>query len=402
MANPLAYRMRPKSTKEMIGQSHLIGKDKVISKLIENDKVVSMVFYGRPGIGKTTLVEAICADLELRHRKLNAVINNKKDIDTVIEEAKFYGHMVLVMDEIHRLNKDKQDILLPHIESGLLTLIGMTTVNAYHSVNPAIRSRCQIYELLPLSFEETLEVVTNAISSEYPNHTYQEEVPQIIAKFASGDARYALNLVEVVFDTATEIDLEHLKNVIPKINLIIDKNEDEHYDLLSALQKSIRGSDVNAALHYSARLIVQGDFESLFRRLQVIAYEDISLANPSLPPRVHTAIETAREIGMPEMRIMIANIIIELALSPKSNSAYSALDQAIKDVENGLNFKVPVQIKAQPIGYLYPHSYPNGFVKQRYLPEGIELEYYQPKETGKYERGLKQRYDLIKELSKNK
>ncbi len=399
MAKPLAYRMRPISTSDIIGQSHLLGEGKIINKLLSNQKLVSMIFYGRPGIGKTTLVEALINDLGLRHRKLNAVINNKKDIDTVIEEAKYYENMVLVMDEIHRLNKDKQDILLPHIESGLLTLIGMTTVNAYHSVNPAIRSRCQIYELTPLTQKETLQVVNNAIESEYPEHRYQKEVPEIIASFASGDARYALNLVEIAFDTATEVNLEHLKDIVPKINLFLDKNQDEHYDLLSALQKSIRGSCVNSSLHYVARLIVQGDFESLFRRLQVIAYEDISLANPSLPPRVHTAIETAREIGMPEMRIMIANIVVELALSPKSNSAYSALDKAISDVEAGLNFKVPVQIKDSPIGYKYPHDFENGLVKQSYLPEGIELNYYQPKETGRYERGLKERFELIKRIN---
>ena len=399
---PLAYKLRPKSTSEIIGQSHLLGEDKVITKIINSKKLVSMIFYGRPGIGKTTIVEAICNDMELRHRKLNAVINNKKDIDTVIEEAKFYGEIVLVMDEIHRLNKDKQDILLPHIESGLIILIGMTTVNAYHSVNPAIRSRCQIYELKPLTNLQIKAVLHNSIESEFIEKEISDEIITIITRQANGDARYALNLLELAHNTAVdEVSVDHLNNILPDTNIMLDKNADEHYNLLSAFQKSIRGSDVDAALHYTARLIVQEDFESLFRRMTIIAYEDISLANPQLCQRVVLGINACKEIGMPEMRIIIANLIVEMALSPKSNAAYSALDEAISDVRNGLCGKIPANISQNPVNYLYPHDFPNGIVKQNYMPDNLKgKKYYKPSDNSKFEHALKQRIDLINKISK--
>lgn len=404
MDEPLAIKMRPHKIKDIIGQKHLVGEGKVIFNMVQNKKLFSMILYGKPGIGKTSIATAIVEDLGLRYRMLNAVIHNKKDFDIVVEEAKMYSGMVVIMDEIHRLNKDKQDLLLPYLESGLIILIGMTTANPFHKINPAIRSRCQIFELRELEEDDVEEGIKNAIQSTYlPNIQIEEDVIAGIARLSSGDMRYAYNLLEVAYYSSPQfhITIDTLKNINAKPVFFHDKNEDGHYDVISAFQKSIRGSDVDAALHYLARLIEAEDLDIIYRRMTVIAYEDIGLANPSIGPKVDAAISAAERLGLPEARIPLGDIVIELALSPKSNTGHLALDEALNDIRMGNTGNVPDHIKTNSKDYKYPHNYPNAFVKQQYLPDKIkDRKYYHPKDTSKYESSLKAVYEALERKRK--
>ncbi len=402
MNEPLAIKMRPTCSKDILGQQHLLGKNKILSNLIKNKKIFSMILYGPPGVGKTSIALAITNELNLKCRSLNATINNKKDFDIVIEEAKMYNGLVVIMDEIHRLNKDKQDLLLPYLESGLITLIGMTTSNPYHKINPAIRSRCQIFELKLLTNEDIIEGLKKASKSEYlKGIKIDKKTIELIAMMSSGDLRNAYNLLEMAYYSTD--DFKVTKEVVEQVNnkpiMLYDKNEDGHYDVISAFQKSIRGSDVNAALHYLARLIEAEDLDIIYRRMSVIAYEDIGLANPSMGPRVDAVINTCERLGLPEARIPLAVMVIDLALSPKSNSAKTALDNALNDIRKGSTGSVPNHIKTSAIGYKYPHDYPHAFVKQQYLPDAIKgRKYYEPKTTSKYEINLKNTYDKLNTL----
>ena len=399
----LANMLRPKKLSEVIGQTHLIGKDKIITNMIQNKKLFSMILYGRPGIGKTSIANAIVGELDIMYRFLNATVNNKNDFDIAIEEAKMYGEMILIIDEIHRMNKDKQDILLPHIESGLIILIGLTTSNPYHKINPAIRSRCQIFELHDLTDQELLEGLKKATKF-LKDVKIDDEALSFIVSYANGDLRSAINFLEIAYYSSNNkvITIDLLKKINSKAVFLHDKNEDGHYDVLSAFQKSIRGSDPDAAIHYLARLIVAGDLDSIYRRLSVIAYEDIGLANPSIGPKLMAAIHAAELVGLPEARIPLAEITIEMSLSPKSNSAYLALDSAIKDIESGNSGRVPDHIKTSSKTYLYPHDYPNDYVYQEYLPKKLaDKKYYTPKKNG-YEATIKAIYDKLENIkSKN-
>lgn len=387
---PLANYLRPNKLSDVIGQEHLIGKDKILTNLVKNKKIFSMILYGSPGIGKTSIANAITEELNVKHRFLNAVVNNKKDFEIVFEETKIYGNIVLVVDEIHRLNKDKQDLLLPMLENGLITLIGLTTSNPYHKINPAIRSRCQIFELLPLTKENIIKGLKKA-TKHLENIKIDKNSLELIATVSNGDFRFALNLLEVAYYSVSDktITQDVIKNVNSKVSNPMDEDETGHYDVLSAFQKSIRGSDVNAALHYLARLISSGDLDSIYRRMTVIAYEDIGLANPNMGVRVDACINACERIGLPEARIPLGDMVIDLCLSPKSNSGHIALDLAIKDIENGNIGKVPSHINAQGFGYKYPHDYPGGYVVQQYLPDELKNRvYYKPK-NNKYENVLK-------------
>lgn len=394
MNEPLAMKMRPETIEEIVGQSHLVGENKILYNLVKNKRLFSMILYGKPGIGKTTIAYVLVHELGLRYRMLNATIHNKKDFDVVIEEAKMYGGMVVIMDEIHRLNKDKQDLLLPYLENGLITLIGMTTSNPYHKINPAIRSRCQIFELHELEEQDIIKALKKVKEKDIlPNIKVEHEVYDLIARMSSGDLRYAYNLLEVAYYSTSDFHIT--KKVIHSINnkpvFFHDKNDDGHYDILSAFQKSIRGSDVDAALHYLARLIEAEDLDSIYRRMSVIAYEDIGLANPSMGPKVMAAIEAAELVGLPEARIPLGNVVIELALSPKSNTGHLALDEALKDIRSGNTGNVPNHIKTTSRDYKYPHDYPNAYVVQQYLPDKIKnKKYYHPKNSSKYEKILKE------------
>lgn len=403
MDKPLALKLAPKSLKEVYGQSHLIGKDRVLTNMVKNKKIFSMILYGRPGIGKTSIANAIVNELGLRYRFLNATINNKKDLDIVIEEAKMYDGIILIMDEIHRLNKDKQDILLPQLESGLITLIGLTTSNPYHSINPAIRSRCQLFELKDLESTDIVKALNKATKSEYlEDIKIDKEAINYIASLSGNDLRFAYNLLEVAYSTSSNktVDIDHIKKINSKPVFIHDKNEDGYYDVLSAFQKSIRGSDVDASLHYLARLIAAGDLDSIYRRMSVIAYEDIGLANPSIGPKVMAAIQASELVGLPEARIPLGTIVTEMALSPKSNTAHIALDKALADVETGRAGAVPDHIKTTSKDYKYPHDYPNAYVPQQYLPDNLKnKKYYIPKDKG-YEQNIKYVYDKLESIKK--
>ena len=400
MEELLAIKLRPNKISDIVGQQHLVGENKIIYNLVKNKRLFSMILYGNPGIGKTSIALAIVNELGLKHRVLNAVINNKKDFDVVIEEAKMYNGMVLVLDEIHRMNKDKQDLLLPYLESGLITLIGMTTSNPYHSINPAIRSRCQLFELLPLNEGDIIQALHKVKEKNIlPNLIIEDETIKYIARVSGNDLRSSYNLLEVSYYSTSDgnVTIDVLKNINGKAKIYFDKNEDGYYDVISAFQKSIRGSDVNASLHYLARLIEADNLDIILRRLAVIVYEDIGLANPMMGPKVMAAISSAQMLGLPEARIPLAEIVIELALSPKSNSAEMAIDLALNEIRSKDVGSVPKHLHNGNPDYLYPHNYKNDYVKQQYLPDNIKNStYYYPK-PNKNEIILK---DVMDKLSK--
>ena len=395
--NLLANEQRPKCLSDIVGQKHLVGDNKVLSNLVKNKKLFSMILYGKPGIGKTSIASALVNELGINHRFLNATINNKSDFDIVIEEAKMYGEMVVIIDEIHRMNKDKQDLLLPHIESGLLIIIGLTTSNPYHKINPAIRSRCHIFELHELDKSDIIDGLKK-ISKKLDGIKINDECLDIIASSSSGDFRSAINLLELAYNASAnhKVTKEFLKDLNIKSVFFHDKNEDGHYDVLSGLQKSIRGSDVDAALHYLARLITAGDLDSIYRRLSVIAYEDIGLANPAIGPKVMAAIQACELVGLPEARIPLGTIVVEMALSPKSNSAHIALDEALNDINKGTTGNVPDHIKTNSATYLYPHNYKNSYVKQEYMPKELKGKKYYHSKDNKYENNLNKLYEEMK------
>lgn len=399
---PLANIIRPKKLSEVIGQEHLVGEGKILTNLVKNKKLFSMILYGPPGVGKTSIANAITEELGVKHRFLNATFNNKKDFEIVFEETKIYGNIVLVVDEIQRLNKDKQDLLLPMLENGLITLIGLTTSNPYHKINPAIRSRCQIFELMPLKKEDISKGLLKA-SKSLSDIKIDKDALDLIAAMSNGDFRFAINLLEVAYYSSSDkkITTSLIKEINNKASSPMDSDETGHYDVLSAFQKSIRGSDVNAALHYLARLISSGDLDSIYRRMTVIAYEDIGLANPNMGVRVDACINACERIGLPEARIPLGDMVIDLCLAPKSNSGHTALDLALKDVENGNIGKVPSHINAQAFGYKYPHDYKGSYVVQQYLPdELINRVYYKPK-NNRYENMLKETLDNIEKIKSN-
>lgn len=399
---PLANIIRPKKLSDVIGQEHLVGEGKILTNLVKNKKLFSMILYGPPGVGKTSIANAITEELGVKHRFLNATFNNKKDFEIVFEETKIYGNIVLVVDEIQRLNKDKQDLLLPMLENGLITLIGLTTSNPYHKINPAIRSRCQIFELMPLKKEDISKGLLKA-SKSLSEIKIDKDALDLIATMSNGDFRFAINLLEVAYYSISDKKITTLliKEINNKASSPMDSDETGHYDVLSAFQKSIRGSDVNAALHYLARLISSGDLDSIYRRMTVIAYEDIGLANPNMGVRVDACINACERIGLPEARIPLGDMVIDLCLAPKSNSGHTALDLALKDVENGNTGKVPSHINAQAFGYKYPHDYKGSYVVQQYLPdELINRVYYKPK-NNRYENMLKETLDNIEKIKSN-
>ncbi|MGN7488310.1 replication-associated recombination protein A [Bacillus altitudinis] len=416
---PLAYRMRPSHIGDIIGQEHLVGEGQIIRRMVEAEHLSSMILYGPPGIGKTSIATAIAGSTSIAFRTLNAVIHNKKDMEAVAAEAKMSGQVILILDEVHRLDKGKQDFLLPYLENGMIILIGATTANPYHAINPAIRSRTQIFELKPLETEQIKAALSRALQDEHRglggySVKVDEEAMNHFANGCGGDVRSALNALELaVLSTKADesgqitITLAAAEECLQKKSFSHDKNGDAHYDVLSAFQKSIRGSDADAALHYLARLIEAGDLESISRRLLVMAYEDIGLASPQAGPRVLSAVQTAERVGFPEARIPLANAVIELCLSPKSNSAYQAIDAALHDIRTGKIGEIPVHLKdahykgAAALGrgadYLYPHDYGNGWVKQQYLPDPLKnKQYYEPKQTGKFEGALKQVYENLR------
>lgn len=424
MQQPLAFRMRPRTIDEIVGQRHLVGEGKIINRMVTAKMLSSMILYGPPGTGKTSIASAIAGSTKYAFRILNAATDSKKDLQIVAEEAKMSGTVVLLLDEIHRLDKTKQDFLLPHLESGHIVLIGATTENPYLSILPAIRSRTQIFEVKPLSEDDMKTAIQRALTDKERglgnfDAVLDDEAERQLVYATNGDLRSALNGLELAVkstapseDGKVHITLPIVEETVQRKALTADKDGDGHYDVISALQKSIRGSDTDAALHYLARLIEAGDLPIIARRLRVIAYEDIGLANPAVAARAVTAIEAAEKLGFPEARIPLANATIELALSPKSNSAYTAIDAALADVRKGGTGDVPDHLRdahykgAEKLGhgveYVYPHGHPGDWVPQQYLPDKLNgANYFVPAGNSKVEQAYKEQYQKLRDAQKN-
>ena len=411
MQKPLAARIRPTSLQEVIGQKHLVGEDGILTNSVKTHTLFSAIFFGPPGVGKTTIAEAYAKSLNVKYVKLNAVTSNKKELESAIEECRLFPEAFIIMDEVHRLNKDKQDILLPYIEEGIVYLLGCTTQNPYIAINKAIRSRTHLLEVYKLSDAEVVEGLRRALTSKNGlNNKIQidDEGLEYIAKLTGGDLRYAYNFLEVVEMSIkkTSINLDDLKTVLKVPNFQMDKDEDQHYDSVSALQKSIRGSDVDASLYYLARLCIVGDLESIKRRLLVIAYEDIGLANPQAVDRVFNAIQAAEIVGFPEAVIPLGFAVCDLALSPKSkasnNAIHAAMDYAANhplDVMDYLKL-TPVNVQEED---KYPYDRMDLWNKIQYLPELIKnKKFFVPNQTNnsQYEKTLNENYKKLSSIKR--
>lgn len=421
---PLAFKMRPKTLDDIVGQQSIIGPSTPLYKMIEHGHVPSMLLYGPPGVGKTSIANAIAGSAKLPFFALNATQAGKKDIEQVVMDARMSGKVLLFIDEIHRFNKLQQDTLLPHVENGSIVLIGATTENPFHDVNPAIRSRCgEIIQLERLQVEDVLDLLHRALVDEERGlgklaiQATEEQLTKI-AEASNGDARKALTLLESIYYASDEVDDVTIFNdraieaLARRIGVYGDKGGSHFYNLLSALQKSVRGSDVNASLYYLAHLLESGDLIAVCRRLLVMAYEDIGLANPAVGAHVQAATEAAVKLGMPEARIPLATAVVEMALSDKSNSAYKALDAAIQAISEGQTGPIPNHLKDTHYagaaelghgGYIYPHNNPigtfGGWVKQQYLPDNlVGTEFYTPVIAGE-EKRMASIYEKLKKFS---
>lgn len=403
MEKPLAFYMRPEKLEDIYGQDHLIGDGKILTQMIAHKKLFSMIFYGPPGSGKTTLALAIVKTLQLPYRLFNATTDNKKILDTIFKEASAFEHMVVIIDEIHRLNKDKQDLLLSYMEDGTITVIGATTANPLFSINPAIRSRCQLFPVHPLQVENMKALLSNVCQRIHCQIT-EEALLSIINK-SNGDVRYAINLIDMLRILNTTITLQDVQNYSFN-NTKAFKSDDYHYNLLSAFQKSIRGSDVNAALYYLAQLIEQGDMTSIERRLLIIAYEDIGLSNPYAVDRTYQAIQSAKVVGFPEAAIPLGFAVIDLTLSPKSRSTTEAIHKAIENVQSHaydipeyLHYK---RLEASQEG-TYDYHKPETWAKIQYLPDALKnMLFYQPHFIQGYEAQLYKNYETLLKINRKK
>lgn len=406
---PLAFRMRPTCLNEVIGQKHLIGENKILRKCVENKHLFSMILHGPAGCGKTTLARVLANECELPYRLFNAVTGNKKDLDQLFEESKYFNGLVVIIDEVHRLNKDKQDLLLPYVESGAITLIGATTSNPLFAINPAIRSRCHLLEVKSNSIDDVCEAIDKAIQSEKGLNntiTIDNEAKVSIARHVNGDIRYALNILEICAMSCEEnhITINTISQFTQIPNFAMDKNDDGHYDTVSAFQKSIRGSDVNAALYYLARLILANDMDSIERRLITCAYEDIGLGNPAAVARCVTAVDAAKRVGFPEARIILSQAVIDLVLSPKSRSAEAAIDAAINSIKKQ-TLPIPDYLRLTPVNLSDEMKYDYGrsdiWPKLQYLPDKIKDEkFYVPESTSTYEKTLASNYDKLNQTKR--
>ena len=400
LSSPLANALRPDTLEDMVGQEHLIGKGKLLNRLYESRKLPNLIFYGPSGVGKTTIAKILAKNAGKTLRYLNGTTASTADIKNVISDTNSFNGLngiVLYLDEIQYLNKKQQQTLLEFIENGSITLISSTTENPYFYVYNAILSRSTVFEFKPVSASEMKKAVIRAFNKAQElyekEYTVSDEVLGIISMGSGGDVRKAINAVELLITTAVPdengiavITAEDAKQVAQRSSNRYDKDGDAHYDLLSALQKSIRGSDENAALHYLARLLDAGDLISPCRRLLVIAAEDIGLAYPNAIPIVKSCVDSALQLGLPEAKIPLADAAVLLATAPKSNSAYVAMNKAMEDVQNGNFSDVPPHIKdghysgakklGNSIGYQYPHDFPNHYIKQQYLPDILKDRVY--------------------------
>jgi len=406
MAQPLAHLLRPKSFDDVIGNERLID---LLKRLIKQDKLSSMILYGPTGVGKTTLARIIGSYYPLRHFNFNASTDNKKSLRDIINSAKMYDNIILFIDEIHRMNRDIQDYLLPYVEKGTIVMIGLTTENPYIAVNPAVRSRVSIFKLTKPSTEDIAKYLMNLdLSMLEKDISIEPSVYQKIATAANNEVRSAINMLELVIHAADtdHIDLDILNRFLPQAQISAFKTGDDYYDALSAFHKSVRGSDVNAALHYLARLLEAGDLKSLVRRIKAIVYEDIGLANPMMGVKVHAACEIAESIGLPEARNALSAIVIDMCISPKSNAAYLAISKASEDIQEGKTYQVPSHLINNPTynqakDYKYAHDYPNHIVKQDYMPKELQGKiYYKPQTHTKIEKAYAEEYEKNEKIIK--
>ncbi|MGE4572327.1 MAG: replication-associated recombination protein A [Candidatus Izemoplasmatales bacterium] len=406
MSQPLADRLRPTTFEGVIGNEKL---KILLENLISKDQLSSLILYGPTGVGKTTIARIIASYYPLNHFNFNASTDNKQSLRDIIDAAKNYNHTILFIDEIHRMNRDIQDYLLPYVEKGNIIMIGLTTENPYISVNPAIRSRVSIYKLTKPSTEEIEKYLKNLdLSDLYPNSTIDEDVFKKIAVAANNEVRSGINMLELVLNASTSlhIDLIELEKYLPQAQISAFKTGDDYYDVLSAFHKSVRGSDVNAALYYLARLIQANDLKSLVRRIKAIVYEDIGLANPMMGVKVNAACEIAESIGFPEAVNALSAIVIDMCISPKSNAAHLAINEALQDVSSGKTYPVPSHLINNPTydnakDYKYAHDYPNHIVKQDYLPKELQGKtYYKPQTHTKIEKAYAEEYEKNEKIIK--
>ncbi len=407
---PLADILRPTSLEEMVGQTHLLGKDSLFRKVIESKKVPNMIFYGPAGTGKTTMANIIAHQSNLSLFKLNGTNASTEDIKKVILETRSIlnsNGVLLYLDEIQYLNKKQQQSLLEFVENGDITLIASTTENPYFYIYPALLSRCNVFEFKAITKEEIKKGLVRAIS--YLKLEIEDEALELLALASNGDMRKSLNNLEFLASGVKEdnrITLEMVNQLVDKANISYDRSEDKHFDNLSALMKSLRGSDPDAAIFYLAKMLEAGDLVAAARRLLCSASEDVGLAYPSIIPIVKACVDTALQLGLPEARLPLSNAAILIATAPKSNSAYLAMDAAISDINKGKGINVPrtlqnthydgdeAKIKGQH--YKYPHDYPHHYVKQQYLPDDIKDAKYYIYQDNKYEQTLKEYWDKVK------
>lgn len=418
---PLASLLRPKTLGEVLGQSHLIGEGKLLTSMVKSNTLMNMIFYGPPGIGKTTVARLLADLTDRKFIALNASTDSLKDVKNALEELNmFMGQkgLLLYIDEIHLFNRRNQQILLDYMESGRVILIGSTTENPHFAVFKALVSRSIIVEFKPLTFQEILRGLERGIKFYKENHEVEEiKIPEgvlrALASLSGGDMRKALNNLELLFlskervnQKVLEVTEEDAENILQRKMINFDLDGDEHYDLLSAFQKSIRGSDENAALLYLSMLLKGGDLISVNRRLLVIAAEDIGLANPQAISIVKACTDSALVLGLPEARIPLAQAVILLATSPKSNSVVTAVDAAARALDQATTLEIPLHLRdghyegAKAMGrmqkYLYPHAFKNNYVKQQYLPNELkDRQFYEPGDN-KYEEATKQYWKRIK------
>lgn len=402
MLQPLATILRPKTLADVIGQTHLTNtKDGVVFKIIEKQFLPSLIFHGLPGTGKTSLAQVVAQELKLPFAVFNAAIDKKQDLEKIIDVAKKADNFLLIIEEIHRMNRDRQDLLLNYVEQGTFTLIACTSENPYFIVNPALRSRCLIIELKAISDQEMFLGLKKVLkTNEMLKLNITDEALKMVCALASGDLRVAINILELSNNLYPKRKIDHkiISNIMPKASAWNFKAGNEHHDLKSALQKSIRGSDVDAAIYYLARLLASGDHEALLRRMLIIAYEDVALANPAVCLRVQGAINAFRQLGMPEGIIPLGLAVVEMALSEKSNSTNQAIQKAYQDVLDGKIYPIPDYLRnsvsvTKKRNYKYPPSFKNSYVIQQYLPdELVGTNYYVAKDTSLYEKKINQLY----------